>query len=328
MLNPHYPALFPGQDRYAPWIFDRCEAVDDSGAFQERDMAGRLTPEAALRRQLDHETRIRLYHPSFRFSALVTYDMLVGVDEAYELGPDGKHHRTKRRGTVETARAAVDETKRSAALYYKRRRDIAGAIAYSAQGAEPDQYLDCVETLLGYVRPGVDWLALGGFCIIGKKPSLLPTFAETVRRAVPLAAKAGCTRVHLLGVCWPPALRILAEAAAACGIDVSTDSASIEMNSIMGRVWRAEHMTRPGRGKIPASPWLQTFAPGDKLKRGEAPRPGSYQPAHLALENIERFDRWCHQLGAELRTPSPRRWPTLPPRIVGGPLAQLGLAGV
>lgn len=298
MLNPWYPTLTCGDDRQAPWLlWDLAtEVVDDSGAFQERDMHARLAPGAALDRQLRHEATLREHVPGFRFSALVTYDMLVGVDEALEPDDKGVLRRVKRRGTHETAMLAVDETKRSADLYHKRRLDIAGAIVYSAQGAEPDQYLDCVEVLLGHVRRGVDWLALGGFCILGKQQSLLPQFIETVNRAVPLAARAGVARVHVLGVAWAPPLEHLAAVCAAHGLDCSTDHASIEVNSIMGKVFDVADMRRPQKGKRRRSPWTKPYGPADKWNSLQRTPPGRYHPAELSLANLKRFNDWCESL--------------------------------
>lgn len=303
MYNPHYRSLASAHNRFAPPALPGLEVeertdTEDSGAFQERDMLSRLTAEDALERQLAHEAQIRTQVPGFRFGLVVTYDMLVGVDEALVTAPNGTQKRVKRRGTAETARGAVEETLKSAAVYHRLRDRVAGGIAYSAQGAEPERYLACVEELLALVRPGRDWLALGGFCILGMQHGLLPQFAEVVARAVPRAAAAGCVGVHVLGVAWHPALQILATACHEHGIIAQTDTSSLEQNGIFGKVWTAPDPSPKSR------PWRKVYGPEAKIcKRdgilGDAP-PGRYHPADLALENIARFDAWGRSL-----TPAP-----------------------
>ncbi|MCY1004015.1 hypothetical protein OV079_00210 [Nannocystis pusilla] len=162
---------------------------------------------------------------------------------------------------------------------------IAGAIAYAAQGATLRQYLACVDLLLDLARPGRDWLALGGFCIVGLVPSLKPLFVAVCRAVAPRCRRAGIRRVHILGVCAWDALAAAAAIFAGECIEVSTDSSSIEMNSIMGRTWREEHMTRR-RG---ASPWRQMYTKSEKCA------PGGYHPAALSLENIRRFAAWLER---------------------------------
>ncbi len=295
MYNPHYRNMAPGVDRDAPWHHPGALAVEDSGAFQERDMLRRLTADAALDRQLAHEGLVRDRVPGFRFDAVVTYDLLVGVDEALEPRPDGTMRRVKRRGTAATAAAAVAETVRSAAAYARRRDEVAGAIAYAVQGADPDQYAQCAADVLPHVRPGRDWLALGGFCILGMRRGLMPEFRESCTRVVPMAVAAGAARIHLLGVCYHPAVEYLARLCHEHGIPCSTDSASIEVNSVMGRVWDARRMAT-------GSPWdCRAYPPSAKVRTAESVALGTtpagrYRPAELALANIERFTAWCRSL--------------------------------
>lgn len=222
----------------------------------------------------------------------MTYDMLVGVDEALE---DGK--RVKRRGDVDSAEAAVCETLDSACEYWRRRDEIAGAIAYAAQGATLRQYVGCVEALLCMMRPGRDWLALGGFCIIGMQPRLKPLFAEVCRAVAPLARRHGVRRVHTLGVTVDDAVVLAAQVFAAEGVEVSTDSSSIEINSTMGKEWREENMER-WEG---ASPWEHVHQTEEKYR--------TYHPRDLAMANIARYTEWLSKVGRTQAEPSqqPRR---------------------
>jgi hypothetical protein len=285
MCNPHYANLLDKDRPDAPPLLHGTRVIDDSGAFQEDDMLTRLSPDAALDRQLRHEQRLRDdgCGPNFHFEAVVTYDMLVGVDEALV---DGK--RIKRRGNEDTAAEAVRQTIASAEAYRRRRDDVAGVIAYAAQGATLRQYVGCVQALLDLMRPGQDWLALGGFCIIGLQPSLKPLFAEVCRHVAPMLRRKGIRRTHILGVCVCDALVVAVQEFARYGIEVSTDSSSIEVNSTMGKVWAEEHMSRKAGG---ASPWRKVYGKHHKYADG------GYHPADLAHMNIRAFSSWLASLG-------------------------------
>lgn len=262
MLNPHYPNV------------SACEGsrlVSDSGAFQLKDLTKRLDPDEALNRQL--RLRDRVGRP---FEAIVTYDCLLGVDEAVVNGK-----RVKRRGTDETAAPAVEATIRGAEAYAKRRGDIGTKVAWAAQGASTAQYLQCVREVLQFAQPG-DWLALGGFCIVGMQPSLKPLLYAAARGAIPLAREAGCSCVHILGVGAWDCLLELRTVERESGIPFRIDTSSIEVNSIMGKVWHTDHLLT-GR-----SPWRKVYAKEDKYVR--------YHPCDLAHENIVRFNTWLTNL--------------------------------
>lgn len=295
MVNPHHRSVTVSGD---------VEVVTDSGAFQEKDMLARLTPDAALDRQLKFERSTtkdgRVRFPR-GFSVVVTYDMLVGVDEAMV---DGK--RVKRRGTEETAAVAVAETIRSAQRYHERRDEVRGAIAYSAQGATLGQYMSCVEALLPLIRPGRDWLALGGFCIIGMQPTLKPLFIAVCREVAPLLKARGIHHAHVLGVGVTDALVEAAVIFAAHGVGFSTDNSGIEQNSIMGKVWSEQHMLR-WKG---ASPWVKVY--GKESKQAA----DGYHPVDLAMSNTRAFAGWFGRQGrATPPIPSHVGLPTSPPRL-------------
>lgn len=258
MVNPHYPvALLPGT-----------LSIIDSGAFQERDMRNRLQPWTALDRQLRLEQQIAwgMRYPDWHAEAIVTYDMLCGVDEALI---DGK--RIKQRGTEATAAPAVAETLRSAVYYATQRHRIRGAITFAAQGATLDQYLSCVGELLTLMRPG-DWFAFGGFCIIGMRPVLKPLFLETLDRTLPLLRRAGIARAHVLGVAVADMVRAMADASRRHDVALSTDSSSIEINSaVFGKRFADGH-------------WTRHYVKAQKHV--------DYHPATWALENIQRYYDW------------------------------------
>lgn len=291
MLNPHY--------RSATVQRRDCDVMIDSGAFQERDMLRRLTPAEALERQLNYASA-QVAKAGPQRITVVTYDMLLGVDEALV---DGR--RVKRRGNEETAAPAVAETIRSAVYYagQRARLDSIGVrIAFAAQGATVRQYLRCVDEILPIMRKG-DMLAFGGFCIIGMVPSLKPLFAETVAAVLPRLRRAGIERAHILGVCVHDALIAAAAEGRKHGVLLSTDSSSIEINSVHGRLWDQRHMATGRRG----SPWRQAYSKEQKRA------PGGYHPCTLALENIARFTAWASTLTTYQHAPTrPRQmelWP-------------------
>ncbi len=265
MLNPHYRVLVDRDTR----------AICDSGAFQDDGVARpRLQPWAALQRQLTFEQwlswQVTGTPDDWHFESIITYDQMFGVDEAMI---DGK--KVKTRGTIETAQPAVDETLRAAAYYASQRDRIQGRVCFAAQGINPDHYLNsCVVPMLDVMQDG-DWFAFGGFCIIGKVPSLKPYFYETVERTLPLLKKRGVTRAHILGVCVADAIQFASAAGRRHGIEMSTDSSSIEVNSVMGRVFDG------GR-------WQQRWSKAEKYI--------DYHPRDLAHANIETYSQWSSGL--------------------------------
>jgi hypothetical protein len=285
MLNPHYPVT----------TAKGTKKIFDSGAFQELDMKDRLTPKQALARQLSMNDLVRFRSEDYdnHAEAFITYDMLVGVDEALIDVRTGEPivapvelylkwgwkpeeiKRVKRRGSEELARPAVAATLESAAYYASQRQRIPGAIAFAAQGATPDQYVnECVIPMFDVMQPG-DWFAFGGFCIIGMQPSLKPLFMETVSRVLPLLVKKGIARAHVLGVCVADMVKYAADQGRKHGVVMSTDSSSIEINSIMGKVWND--------GK-----WMKVYEKEQKYV--------DYWPTPLAHENIKRFSEWSASL--------------------------------
>jgi hypothetical protein len=261
MLNPNYPVQLA---RPVP-------AMCDSGAFQDIDKGQRLLPWSALERQLRFERVVSATLPNdWHFEAIVTYDQMLGVDEQVV---DGK--KIKRRGNEETARPAIAETLLAARYYARQRHRVQGRLCFAAQGATPRQYVEeCVVPLLDVMQPG-DWFAFGGFCIIGRVPSLKPVFAETVRAVLPLLAHKGIRRAHLLGIGVTDMVRLAAELGRQHGVVMSTDTSSIEINSTMGRVFDG------GR-------WEHRYTKEQKYT--------AYHPCDLSHANLLRYDAFCAAL--------------------------------
>lgn len=265
MVNPYYPVdIAPDTDT----LYDSC-------AFQECAPWLRHLPWFALDRQLEFHRRITRRCGRHRATFMI-YDQLTGVDEAI----DEHGRRVKRRGTHETAAAAVAETIRNAHYYHSQRERIPGAIGYAAQGIDPDQYLACTEQLVPLIRPGYDLFAFGGFCIIGQKPKLKPVFYETLRRVLPHLEASGVHRAHILGVTVSDAIMEAASIARPYNIVLSTDSSGPERNAA---VYGKEFVTDRGRPRFVAK-----YSKADKMI--------NYRPAAWAMENIRRYHEWCETL--------------------------------
>jgi hypothetical protein len=188
--------------------------IQDSGAFNDACMAlqgyehqltllkqHRLSPKDALKRQEQHAEAFGYAH---QIEARASYDVL--IDETWTESEAGIFIREKRRWSETEAELAVDETVAAAAFLDSHRNGAACIL--SAQGVTPRQYLRCTERILPYLREG-DILGLGGFCILGKKPWLLPAFRETMHLVIPFLKREGVKRVHLWGVCFAEALALL-----------------------------------------------------------------------------------------------------------------------
>lgn len=267
MLNPLYPVR-----RLDP----RAACICDSGAFQDLGKGPRLSPRAALERQLRYEEQLRWHtgDHTFHFQAVCIYDDMAGVDEAIVEG-----RKRKIRGNEDTARRAVDATLEAASYYAGRRDLMRGRLCFVGQGINPQQYLEeCVRPMAALMRPG-DWFAFGGFCIIGRQRSLIPTFQATFPRVVDFLISRGITRFHLLGVCVPEAVIFAAHEAARRGVIVSTDSSAIELASVIsGAVYV--------NGRKKQGPWT-------KAQKGI-----DYCPTDLAHQNVAAYDTWAYGLGA------------------------------
>lgn len=262
MINPHYRVRLAPGTRY----------IIDSGAFQERDMRARLEPWRALDRQLRMEAQVEYRGHGGHAEALITYDMLDGVDEALD-----DETRVKRRGTDETASRAVRETLRSARYYATQAHRVRGAIAYACQGVSTAQYVACARELLPLIRPGRDWFAFGGLCITGIiRGQMLPVFGATLRAVVPMLAQAGIARAHVLGVCVPEAVRICVDLERAHGVALSTDSRAPETSGcIYGRCYIDGRQT-------------------NKYSKGE--KWVAYHPNELAHQNVRDYAAWLSSL--------------------------------
>ncbi len=307
MLNPKYKV-----SHLAKGV--RC--IVDSGAFQDIDAAIRLTPQQALKRQLDYRTYLTgiTQDPHFNYEAVCIYDQMAGVDEhltcldecyidyieyvtsntLHELGlskPEmrdilSKFKKVKQRGTEQSAARAVTETVKAAEYYSTQRSVINTKIVWIAQGINAEQYTnDCTVPLMDYAQKG-DYFGFGGFCIIGKqRKRMLPIFYETVHKVLPVLRKKGIGRAHLLGVMIPDAVTFFVKECKKYGIVPSTDGSAPEVGAVaFGKTY-----SKDGRQIAPDQ--IRKIYNRDTWTKWE-----DYNPIKLAMANVRRYELWSSSL--------------------------------
>lgn len=254
MLNPKYPA------------YDIDGAIDvdiDSGAFQE--LKNRKPLGIALKRQILFKRRLDL--SNVKRCVCFTYDQMKGVDEQIING-----RKVKLRGTMGSAQPAIDATLHAARYWNANRDAINGPIGFVCQGINPDQYInDCALPMLELFKDA-DVFGFGGFCIIGRVPSLKPVFVETFSRMMEILYRKGIEYAHIMGVCVADMIGFATLEAVKWGIKVSTDSSSPEVN---GAAF--------GKRFINES-WIPIYQPDQKFF--------DYHPCDLALQNIKDYHQW------------------------------------
>lgn len=197
--------------------------IRDAGPFCDGP-GERLEFPAALDRQLAHAAR---WGYADQVTHTASYDLL--IDEVWTGG-----NRYKRRWSEAAAWEAVRETI-DAAEYLS--RHYAAPRILSAQGVTAAQYRECAARVLEWFDTDTDIFGLGGWCILGKMPSLMmPTFQETITQVIPLLARAGVKQVHIWGVLYAPGLGQLLYLCDQHGLKLSTDSAGPSMRPCNG-VW-------------------------------------------------------------------------------------------
>lgn len=196
--------------------------LQDSGAFCDGP-GQRLSFAAALARQQRHAAR---FDYDWRLSWRASYDVL--IDEHR----DSSGQRVKRRWSEREAWEACLETIQAASFLSAHREGIPCIL--SAQGVSAEQYLKCVQGILPYLRAG-DMLGLGGWCILGLRPRLLPVFRETIHQVIPFVSREGVRHVHLWGCLFAPALGELLWLCDQHGLTLSVDSVGPSLRPVFGR---------------------------------------------------------------------------------------------
>lgn len=216
------------------------EVLYDSCAFTDVLTQSRITPELALERQLVTLDQL----PQMLRLLLVSYDLL--IDEKHVNGT-----RIKQRWSVKEGEEAVKATVDAAKYLDSQRYRLDGyELVMSCQGVDAGQYQRCVAKVLEFCQPN-DVLGLGGWCILGRQKSYLPTFWEAMRRSLPLIAEAGLKKVHIFGVTWYkptqgfiPPLPVLLHECDRLGLTLSTDGTS-PIGNALWKNWKRAGATFP-----------------------------------------------------------------------------------
>jgi hypothetical protein len=188
------------------------QVLQDSGAFSDGPKH-RLSYAEALQRQIDHAKH---YKYASQVTHRASYDLL--IDETWK-----DEFRQKERWSEQAGMFAVKATVEAAAYLDAHRSRGIGCVM-SAQGVTVEQYVECTEKVLQYVDVDQDIFGLGGWCILGKRSSLLPLFRETMQQVIPLVASHKVKRVHIWGVCFTEGLGPLLWLCDQYGLQLSTDS--------------------------------------------------------------------------------------------------------
>lgn len=194
-------------------------AMLDSGAFTDVVGNKRINPDQSLVRQLAWEqTFSEMCGTSWKAELIVSYDRL--IDEKLIDGV-----RVKQRWSVQEADAAVAETIEAARYLASRRRELSPrGLVLACQGVDAGQYEECVNEVLKVATP-CDAIGFGGWCILGRFKSWIPTFWESCWRTFPKIART-CAHVHIFGVLYEQALAPALWLADEFGIFLSVDSAA------------------------------------------------------------------------------------------------------
>lgn len=189
----------------------------DSGAFNDPPDK-RLTPEAALLRQLNWEARAsKKLNKEWTSYAIASYDLPINEFWITQRWLQGCWSMTD-------TKQAVDITI-NAAKYLASQREYLSSrhLILGCQGVNVEQYSSCVARVLDVSVMG-DWIGLGGFSALGRARRWLPGFCEILHQCIPIIAKSPVRHIHLYGVLWEPALATLLWICDFYGLSASCDS--------------------------------------------------------------------------------------------------------
>lgn len=213
--------------------FELCDLLYDSLAFTDVLTGCRTTPEFALNRQL---ITLDQFPTEPRSVLLSSYDLL--IDEKHVAGL-----RVKQRWSVQDGWDAVKETV-AAAKYLASQRSQTERLKLIlvCQGVDAFQYRRCTEQILEFTTPD-DVIGFGGWCILGREKSYMPTFWQSMKEVIPLIAQV-TQRVHIFGVTWykkhqgiSPPLPGLLKMCDEYGITLSTDGRS-PIDNALRKDWK------------------------------------------------------------------------------------------
>jgi hypothetical protein len=222
------------------FVPDGTGVLQDSGAYAETFGTRRLSFEDALQRQ---ERHAEMYHYADKIVYRASYDLL--VDHRFSRVP-GSSRRKIQRIPESSGRVAVERTVQAAQFLNQHRNGY--NLALNVQGATPGQYLQCVEQVVPLLRDS-DILGLGGWCVLGRLPSMMGDFLQVLAAIMPVLAREKVQRVHLYGCIYTPAIAALLAMCDAYALSMSLDSAFPSFAPRLGKwgygSWRDTQYQRP-----------------------------------------------------------------------------------
>lgn len=214
--------------------------LQDSGAYAEVNWFTRMTFVQALERQERHAEK---YGYTDKIVARASYDLLIDHRFAQI---SGRSHRRIMRCTEAEGRVAVDVTVAAAQFLSAHRNGY--NLALNVQGVTPDQYLQCVKLVVPLLQIG-DVLGFGGWCVLGRLPSMMVDFLQVLAKVLPFLAHEGVSHIHLYGCIYTPAISACLAICDHYGITMSLDSAYPTFAPSMGKwgygSWRMKDYVRP-----------------------------------------------------------------------------------
>lgn len=232
-LNPKYPNITIKNKNV--------KILMDSGAFQDTEAHKRISPEEALSRQLELEKRVGV-----PIERIVAYDFIGDVGYTIK----NNKYLASKRGELKPRQLVL-----------------------MVQGTTTQQYLACLREILEMAEPS-DCIGFGGVALAGKRKSIKEKLVETLRIGIPLIQEHGIRDIHVFGLGTLDVLREIGglfNGSRDC-FNISCDSATIEVGSIMGRVLNEE-----------TERWERTYTRKDKYV--------NYHPCDLMHSNIGKAIR-------------------------------------
>jgi hypothetical protein len=215
-------------------VMEGTNVLLDSGAFQDVKLDQRLNFKEALNRQLQFENS-----QSFVSEMIVSYDHLVDEKNDEQLG------RIKQRVSYEEACDFVEETIDAAKFLTDQRENLLPRkLVLSNQGVTVSQYIECLKEVLSFSQED-DVIGFGGWCIVGRIPSLKKDYYAVLEEALPLMRAKGIRRLHLFGIGSFDVLVRSHFLSRSFGIEPSYDTSSYEFRGLFGEVANPSEVVSP-----------------------------------------------------------------------------------
>jgi hypothetical protein len=238
-LNPHYSSVLLKNKKV--------NIMMDSGAFQDIEKSKRVERDFALERQLKLENKVGVVSEK-----IVSYDFIGDYKETLA----GNQF-----------------------LVNLRRHLGERQLVLMVQGNTLDEYIFCLKETLSMAKPN-DCIGFGGVANAGKVGDVKKKLLDAIKIGLPMVQKTGVRKLHIFGVATFDILKEIANikniiekyVCDMSNFEITCDTASFEINSVMGRVIDEEN-----------EKWVKVYKKEDKLV--------NYHPADLTLENVQKAIR-------------------------------------